>query len=847
MLGWRPGKIGWRSEMFGFGSRRRTRYDRYEEEDEKEQTELAKSATVAPVDKLDYRIALCMAGASALFLFLFSYKWLHPDAWHDCAIAAGMRPAMSIAPGLWRVVAGILYKIFGLTLGNLLIMLLGKAGLGLCVGLTYLTFREVLAILVRPTEAPDWWKTLIVRVLAGVPAVLFFFADPVWTLGYAFTPQLMLAMMFSLSVYLFAHFIGAGTVKPAYLAMFVAGLFCAESPFGFVALAILWMSFYILLKRGSLFHVRLLEPLSQQSSKWYLTFFWAVGLILGITLNIIGFACFDGMAATGTSVGSLPLKYVVELWKIASGAASGFGWLIGFSATALPCLIGISMLRRATDLEHFLSYHIGVVFFAIGCLAYSQISSLYPLWFWTLGKSITVSSPVLLYVSSFLCAATILCTLTVSVVDSYLRDHARLAALYNPDLEERPDKPAKGPNAIRNRVFLGVAVALILGQLPGRLQSKTRRMMSIVDDYIDEIVREAGDAKWLFTDGSYDCAIEMEAARKDKDIMCVSLIPTGDARDAWSISQTMDNDEDRMSAKVGGANILRSWQASKPEKIDKCAMQLGLEVWKTRAGRDYPPTSGVLARTSWADAKEVADGVKRTKKIAKRIFKFYAKGGPSRIAGRKVNDLFLFLQWRIARLARIRSEIFDRAGDAKAAQEEAEFADRLDAKNEALQAILDGMKRLRDHTLRQMTPREGLHFALVRADFMLARRFAEPILDATPDDVDANFGMGMSYFLEEQYSRAEEHLMRCLRQKPGEPAFWNNIAVLQMRLFRFAEARQNAQKALALLPDSAEIKDTLKQIDAAEKKAEKEKQAEAEKKAKEAEKKEAEVKAAITE
>ena len=91
--------------------------------------------------------------------------------------------------------------------------------------------------------------------------------------------------------------------------------------------------------------------------------------------------------------------------------------------------------------------------------------------------------------------------------------------------------------------------------------------------------------------------------------------------------------------------------------------------------------------------------------------------------------------------------------------------------------------------------------------------------------MNANFGMGMYYYTSHQYALAEKHMNVCLKRNPRQPAFWNNIAVIQMHLGRFKEARVNARKALELLPDSAEIKKTLSQIDEAEKKA-----AEAEKK-----------------
>ena len=110
-------------------------------------------------------------------------------------------------------------------------------------------------------------------------------------------------------------------------------------------------------------------------------------------------------------------------------------------------------------------------------------------------------------------------------------------------------------------------------------------------------------------------------------------------------------------------------------------------------------------------------------------------------------------------------------------------------------------------------------YALSRADFRLASYYAAPVLNADPNDVNANFGMAMNYYMTQQYALAEKHMGTCLRQNERQPAFWNNLAVIQMHLGRFGEARKNARRALELLPDSAEIKKTLSQIDEEEKKA----------------------------
>ena len=795
--------------MFGI----KKAYDEYE--DDADDNSIAGSF-IPPqqLDAADYVMAAALGVVAFGLVFALSYKGLHPDAWTDCAVAAGIRPAQGIFPGFWRLVGSLVYKVFGIAGGGIVISLLGKVVLGTVVSLAYLTFRGILSILVRMIDASSLWSGRLSRVVAALSALVFLGADPVWTLGYAFTPALSNVLLFSLSVFFLTRFLGSGRVGPAYWAMLVMGLFCAESPLGFVLLFGFWIVFYVLFTKGGLFHVQLLEPLVQQSSKWYLTFFWAVGLVVGVALNVLGFIAFDGLEASGVSLGSLPLAYIVQMWYTFLSAASPGAWIVGIGISFLPFVLGIAMLRRATDLEYFLSYHVGILFFVIGCIAYSQMSALQPLWFWEFGESIRVGSRLLLFVCAYMSAGTVLCTLTVVVVDAYCRDHRRLAAQINPDLDEVADGPGYGM-AVRNAVFALVSVLLLAGIAPGRFQARVNSMLALVDDYVREIVDECGDAAWLFTDGSYDCALELESARRGGRLTCISLIPGPAARSGYSLMSKMADDEDRLSAEVGGGNLLRTWQRDKPERMDSCAMQLGLELWRVRSGRDYPPVSGVLARTKWPSVEAVKKGIEMGYRLIERVLGFYAEGGPSEIAGRRVNDLFLFMQWRLARLARVRSEIFDREGDVGRAMDEMRIAETLDDKNESLKRILEGMARLREHTMRQMTPREGLHFALVRADFMLARRYAEPILDADPEDMDANFGMGMSYLAQEQYSRAEEHLEKCLRRNPKEPAVWNNIAVIQMRLGRYAEAMDNAKKALDLLPDSAEIKDTIKQIEKA--------------------------------
>lgn len=797
-----------------FGRKRRA-YDDYDREGGEH---LRGSQLVEPLhtDRRDWLIAAGLGVFSAVLLWALSYRGLHPSAWSDCAVAAGIRPPTAIFPGLWRALSAAIYSLLGIGAGNQFAALSGKALGGLTVALVYMTFREIVAILVRINEPPRIWKTVLSRAVCLTAAILFLAADPFWTLAQACTAEMFDFALFAAAVFCFAHFLGAGTVRPIYWGMWLLGLFCAESPIGFMALIAFWLMFYLLLRHGGIFHVQLLEPLKQQSSKWYLTFFWAVGFIAGVAVNVLGFKAMDGLAANALALGDLPLRYCSQMWTAFVGFANAGGWLVGIALAVLPFMLAIGLLRRATDVEYFMSYHIGIIFFIAGCLAYTQLASLQPLWLWTIDKSIAVNDRIVLACCSFMSAATVLSALVVTLIDAFCRDHRFLAQQITGEIDEadRSAAPARSL-AVRSTVFILVGAALLAGALTGRRQPKTMRMLAIVDDFVRETVNEAGDAKWLFTGGEFDNAIELEAARRGRSLKCIPLLPGISARSRYLLEQAMTDEEDRLSAAAGGANVLSTWHRDKPERMRQSAFQVGFELWSKRSGRAYPPLSGVLARVEWPDAEACAAGLSAGLSLFERVLKIYTDGGPVKVAGKLVNDLFVHVQWRLARLARVRSEAYDHQGDTERARQELAMAETLDERNLSVQELIERLARAREHTMRQMTPREGLHFALVRADFALARRYAEPILDAAPSDVDANFAMGMSYLVEEQYGRAEEYLQHCLMRAPKEPAFWNNIAVIQYRMGRLREARQNAVEAQRLAPDSVEVRDTLKLIDEA--------------------------------
>ena len=761
----------------------------------------------------DYLAGLVLGLVGIVFICLLTFSALHPTAWISCAEASGLRAPTAIIPGLWRLFAHGLYSLAGVGAGNALLAYSGKFSFGVIIGLSYLFCRGVLSLSIRSQTAEfSFWRQYVSRLICALAAFLFAASDPVWQLCLSFSPQTFLLVLMMFAACEWVKFLTNGSVRPAYISMVCFGFLSAESPFGLIITMLCWVGFAILRSKHFLSHVELMDDYKLQSSKWYLTFFWAFGLVAGIALNVLGFALLGGLDAAALGAGDVPLRYGVEYFGVLTSSASLGGWIICGGLSIMVLVIVLMSVVRTTDMEHYLGYTEGLTFFVVGCLAYMQLFSIRALWVWTWIKSSEmVRNPLLLALFVFFFAMAFLVALAVLSVNLFCRDPQGLSGQIEEEMYGTNANPPDRNLNLRKAVFLVVCVLFAAGALPGRIQHRTNRMLALMRVYTLENVREAGDARWLFPDGSFDAGIELESAARGKSLVCLPVFNGLTARRPSMLASSLDDAEDRLSAQVGGANILSSWQRDKPARLSASAVQLGFELWR-RSGDTYPATSGVLARPNM-DPKLQASGIRVSHGLMDNIIAFYQGGEMSAYAGRYVHDLFLFMQWRLSRLARIRAEIADHAGNKTVALEENDYANKLDDKNESLKRLIENISNANRLMMRQMTPREGLQFALVRADFRLARHYAEPILKADPDNPSANFGMGMSYFEEEQYSRAEEYLARCLKRNPNEPAVWNNLAVVKMKAGRLDEARKDAEKALSLIPESIEVKDTIREID----------------------------------
>lgn len=309
------------------------------------------------------------------------------------------------------------------------------------------------------------------------------------------------------------------------------------------------------------------------------------------------------------------------------------------------------------------------------------------------------------------------------------------------------------------------------------------KLQSVTNDYVREVVEEAKGVRVIYTDGAFDDDIRHEAKRRGIELEPISVM---EKRGIDSLRAAVTNGED-------------------------VALQLNFETWK-RGGKEIPLYSGVLARTDKIPEEDRQRGIEVARRLGERILELYREDLVESMPNKELKEKILFVQWRIARIAHMRAEREERMGQSERARKDVELSDRLDARNAPLRKTLRNLGK--ETLLRE------LRKMLARRDFTRARRYAEQILADDPSDPDANFAMGMDYYEKKRWTRAEEYLRRCLIKRPRQPACWNNLAMICLSTGRYDEGLKLAQKALDLIPNSAEVKDTIKQLKDAREKAE---------------------------
>ena len=768
----------------------------------------------------DYAWAIALGCVFCVLSWWWGGAEVSPDMWENIAVAAGLRPPDAPFPGLWHGFSSILFNSgMGLHGGLKVLHALGPLSLGLVTAVIFMVFYELLPMTLRLRMKRVGWSRFIVRIVLVQATVCFVCAEPVWRACRFFSPTTLQLLLTAIAAILCCRAFRLKSLARVYVAAVMLGILAAETPVGIVLPLVLvaagwWRGI------GSMHDPTpnpLANPLVRLLSLRRMTYAFMAGFLPAVVANVAFFLSKDGMAAQDWNGVQYVVHVIARYGQLLVSAATPIGWLFIFGFVGVPLVLASMLGSKATDDDKFLPYRYGIFFLLAGVVAFLQIAGWKSFWFWTWTSVQNVTSDYLLFLCALGSAVTLMLALGVIGVEIYFRNYRRIAETRFEDaLEDLAAKPMtksfRPVDRIR-RVLLRcepfVVIALVL---PFRWQPTVNEMRLLVGDFARWTAAECEHATRLFTDGAVDAGIEVAAALGGKVLRTISMMSGGTPREVYIRERDALDAEDKELLATGAPDALRTWVRHKPERMADVAIQLGFELWR-HDKLPMPVCGGFVAYPGGGPAGNwTMEGVAGAHSLANRLLALYEDADPMGVADRSLKSAFIFVQWRLARMCRMRADALDKAGKTSEAIAETELADRLDAKNEAYSQLRRQMDWVGMQKGARLTLREGMKIGLDRADFRLARTYAQQVLVSNPDDSAANFAIGMGYFVEEQYGRAEEFLRRSLASRPDEPAALNNLAIVLMRQGRYAEAETNALHALRVLPDSSAVKKTVDAI-----------------------------------
>ena len=715
-------------------------------------------------------------------MLLWGVPGLDPSLWDEVSIVAGIRPPREIFPGFWRLLTGGIFHAFGIRVATNILTVLGMAVGGISVMLFCLIVRHILALLFHNAQSYPVWCDRIAPFFSFVAALLFGMSDPFGRICRVFSPSELRLFVLLVIAFLELRWFAVGGRWRLFPMMALMGGMSAETPIAFVLPAIFVLSYYLVwravIDREIAMPGRLPEP--DAMPKWRMFFLFLGGLALIVYINAAIFVSLGGLEANGWHLNDIYFRYAGGYWRFFASSSSLIGWVLGLGVCVVPMIVAMKVFPQVVHDDQPMQFSRGVMLFFVGTLAVMQTTAFPAANFWTFVKDMVMVP------SGFLLTLFVLCAmLALALFGSAFAFECQ--RVYLTDDKRKPGPLLRG---LVPFLTLGLIVLCIL-KMPKPIESEMQR---IVDDAVEETVRECGNAEWLFTDGHLDTAIELEAAVVGSPLKALNMMSGASEWDTYVRKRNFKPEsEDAKAAETGVPSLLRIWAGEKPNGMDGVAIQLGFEFWK-REQKPLPRASGLLARETGMDEAEAKKGIERADAISRRILAIAPKMEKARPSPALASALSA-VSWRLSRFAHLRND--------------KELANGLDLSNSALKRMLSMIEYERLRTFMQLTPREGLQLSLKRADFAEARRYSMAVLHYDEDDPEANFGMGMSAVMLNRFEDAERYLKRCLKRRPKEPVVLNNLSIVYRKLRKFDIAVEYAQEAIKLLPDSPEVKQTL--------------------------------------
>lgn len=756
----------------------------------------------------EWIVPATLAALVIVLLTVWSFPGLHPAVWTDTAIAAGLLPQKALVPNLGISLFSVLFSLLPLDAALTIMGVLAKVMVALFGVLAYQIFAGMMRLVAGAGNRDVIQRERIICVVAAIGAILFVASDPIWILAQGLSESLCGVLLILLAMAFSVRFLEKASATSALVALAALGLLAAESPLGWLALfVIVFVVKRYLGETTDEKWAEFLDPLRMQKTKWTMTFVFIIAFAIGALIEVLGFVAMDGLKAGGFTADEL----FVRFWGAYASrfsSSSMVGIILLIAAAVVPAVLTQLLVKRATDGDKFLPFPLSITYILCGLIAYLQLSPFSSVWFWSAVKGAAVS-PLLTASGVLLAAMSVTWTLFVFAIEIFCRDYAHIEAVMNQDATLEESEPHHGSSL--RWILLAVPLLLVIISLGGRRLSDDRRLQGIITAYVDEVLREAEGVKYLFTDGGYDAYMKLEARRRGLDVRTISVMGGNSRYDAYVRLMAGDGHEDAATLSTGAAETIRTWTGTRAPQMKDMAVQLAFELFRIDR-RLEPLIYGALVRPVGGVSDVAEASISRCHRLAEEIVEIQKSGVWRHAKHAYLKDRFLFAQFRLAVISRLRAIRLDAKGKVKESLEEIAVSDALNANNPSLSHILKRMDWVRRQNGEDLTPREGLEVAMKRTDFTMARRYAMPILAQHPDDPTANFALGMSYYAEQQFAKAEKFLKNVLKESPNEPAVYNNLALVCLKSDRLEEAEQYVNRALELKGDQPEIRDTARQI-----------------------------------
>jgi len=768
----------------------------------------------------DWFLALTCAVFAGGGLYFVTAPGIAPSVWTDAAVAFGTRPPADFFPGLWRCFMMALRHFVPAERLLTLVPVLGSVFLALIAFMAYFLLRGTLTLFVKMYPRHQIRLLRLIGVSALCGTVAFVTCDPLWRSAQAGGSLCFNVFLLFLAMGGLALFARSGRTFSLYVAAFLAGVLTAETPYAvlptlggtviywFVEKSIIDFSGTQLLRRRT------------ELVRWKATILFVFGFLLSMSAIMGAYVLAGGLEANGLAPGQLALTYFNGWAAQFTASATAAGWLFASVLIVVPFFLVLFMFRPAADEELFLPYRDGLLFCVTGLLALSQLSAISELWIWNWTERALISSPQLRLFVLALASLTLTMGVAVLSIYAFCRAHDAHQRIYVYEESENGPRLADGGLSkrwrARQRLLYGfVALAVLLFALVANCwSSRSYSQRVLIEAYLDETMREAEGCTDLFTDGRFDDALRLRALFTGRNLKPRGLYLQQTAANTSMLVDGVTRGETALAARQGPAAYLRTLIRDFPEDATNAAFQVGFEQWR-RDLRAAPPAGGVMARYAWAPGKREAS-IAAAKELAGRVRDYYVRFGKGMGNDRDAFGYLETVQWRLARMAVLRSEQRDLANDSAGAVAEKKLADDLDSHNASFQRIQDDVIRAERLSPRAITPREALDLALRKADFGQARFYAEQVLVREPTNRPANFAVGMAFAEKGEYTQAVEHLAKAIAPGSKDPVLYNNLAMAQLAVGQFAAARTNAMHAVKLAPKVSAVRDTLKRIDEAE-------------------------------